>query len=78
MAGMAELRASTLGRRGQSDRFRALAAGQEGIVTRVQLLDAGLSSAGIDRALRSGRLFRVHTGVYAEGVRLSVCEAEAT
>jgi very-short-patch-repair endonuclease len=29
------------------------------------LLDAGLSSAGIDRALRSGRLFRVHTGVYA-------------
>jgi predicted transcriptional regulator of viral defense system len=44
-----------------------LAARQHGMVTRVQLLNAGLSSADIDYRLRIGRLVRVHNGVYAVG-----------
>jgi len=62
---MAELRAITVGNRRQSHAVRALAADQQGIVTRAQLLSAGIAESAIDRALRSGRLHRVHPGVYS-------------
>ena len=38
---------------------------QEGIVTRGQLQEAGINRWAIDRALRSGRLHRIHKGVYS-------------
>lgn len=44
-----------------------LAARQHGVVTRRQLLDAGLSKGMIDRRLGSGRLKRLHRGVYLVG-----------
>jgi very-short-patch-repair endonuclease len=44
---------------------RAIAANQEGVVTRRQLLTAGVSSSTIHRAVRSGRLHTVHAGVYS-------------
>jgi very-short-patch-repair endonuclease/predicted transcriptional regulator of viral defense system len=44
-----------------------LAARQHGMVTRVQLLAAGLSAADIDYRVRIGRLVRIHNGVYAVG-----------
>jgi very-short-patch-repair endonuclease len=51
--------------RGQSRAVQAIAADQEGIVARAQLLAAGVSSWAIDRALHSGRLHRIHPGVYS-------------
>jgi very-short-patch-repair endonuclease len=44
-----------------------VARGQYGHVTRAQLLARGMSESGIDRAVRTGRLIRVHAGVYAVG-----------
>jgi very-short-patch-repair endonuclease len=44
---------------------RALARAQAGIITRPQLLAAGLSSSAIQRDFCSGRLHRVHPGVYS-------------
>jgi hypothetical protein len=44
-----------------------MAARQHGIVRLDQLMDAGLSRAGITRRVAAGRLVRVHTGVYAVG-----------
>jgi hypothetical protein len=44
-----------------------VAARQNGIVTRRQLLDLGLSDDAIRHRLRAGRLFRVHPGVYSVG-----------
>jgi hypothetical protein len=44
---------------------RAIAGDQEGMVMRAQLLTAGVSRSAIDRALRSGRLYRIHPGVYS-------------
>jgi very-short-patch-repair endonuclease len=38
--------------------------GQRGRVARPQLISAGISPAAIDRRLRTGRLERVHVGVY--------------
>jgi len=46
-----------------------LADGQWGIVHRRQLLAAGVGPDAIDRRLRSGRLRRIHRGVYAVGHR---------
>jgi hypothetical protein len=40
---------------------------QHGIVTRSQLLNAGLSSSGIKKWTASGRLHHIHRGVYAVG-----------
>jgi hypothetical protein len=44
-----------------------LARAQHGLVTRRQLLALGFSSKGIRHRLRTGRLHRVHAGVYAVG-----------
>jgi hypothetical protein len=45
----------------------ALAASQHSIVTRQQLLAAGLGGGAIDSWLRRGRLYSRHRGVYAVG-----------
>lgn len=45
----------------------ALAAEQHGVVARVQLLDAGLTSSMVERRLTNGRLLKLHRGVYAVG-----------
>ncbi|MGB9183177.1 MAG: type IV toxin-antitoxin system AbiEi family antitoxin domain-containing protein [Solirubrobacteraceae bacterium] len=44
-----------------------LARRQNGLVTRAQLLDIGLGEAAIGWRCRTGRLFRVHLGVYGVG-----------
>ena len=44
-----------------------LAARQHGMVTRMQLLGLGLSAREIDYRVRTGRLWRVHHGVYCVG-----------
>jgi very-short-patch-repair endonuclease len=44
-----------------------LAARQHGVVTRGQLLDAGVSDKAMERRLASGHLVRLHRGVYAVG-----------
>lgn len=45
----------------------AFAARQWGVVARRQLLDAGLSQTAVRDRVRSGRLVRLHRGVYAVG-----------
>jgi very-short-patch-repair endonuclease len=45
----------------------ALAARQHGVVSRGQLLDAGVSDKAMERRLGSGHLVRLHRGVYAVG-----------
>jgi hypothetical protein len=52
---------------GPDERIAGLARGQHGIVTRRQLLAAGITGAAIDRRVKRGRLRRVHQGVYAVG-----------
>jgi predicted transcriptional regulator of viral defense system len=44
-----------------------LAAKQHGVVTRSQLLKAGLGGAAIQHRLGNGPLHRIHRGVYAVG-----------
>ena len=44
-----------------------LASRQYGVVTRAQLVGLGLSEEAIARRMRSGRLHRLHRGVYAVG-----------
>jgi very-short-patch-repair endonuclease len=48
-------------------RLAELAARQHGVVAHRQLLRLGFSASGIQRLLQSGRLHRVHHGVYAVG-----------
>ncbi|HZA90581.1 MAG TPA: DUF559 domain-containing protein [Solirubrobacterales bacterium] len=48
-------------------RLRRLAAGQHGVVTRSQLLEAGLRSGAIDWRMQAGRLRPLHRGVYLVG-----------
>lgn len=58
------------GTQNDSHRDRAigtLAARQHGVVSRGQLLDAGLTKRVVHGCLRSGRLLRLHPGVYAVG-----------
>jgi very-short-patch-repair endonuclease len=47
--------------------LQRLATGQHGILTRSQLLQAGVRSDTIRRWLSAGRLIRVHQGIYALG-----------
>jgi hypothetical protein len=44
-----------------------LAKGQHGVVTRRQLLDAGVSRSGIERRIEAGMLHVAHRGVYRVG-----------
>lgn len=44
-----------------------LAARQHGVVSRRQLLDAGITDGAMERRLASGHLVRLHRGVYAVG-----------
>ncbi|MEP6954114.1 MAG: type IV toxin-antitoxin system AbiEi family antitoxin domain-containing protein [Solirubrobacteraceae bacterium] len=46
-----------------------MAARQGGVVSRAQLIEAGLRAGGILRRVRAGRLHPVHPGVYAVGHR---------
>ncbi len=46
-----------------------IAAKQHGIITFTQLIDAGLSPSQVRNRVRSGRLHRIHRGVYAVGHR---------
>jgi very-short-patch-repair endonuclease len=62
---MPELPRVKPGNRTQSQAVRAIARDQAGIVARAQLLAAGMSRSAIGRALRAGKLHRVHRGVYA-------------
>ena len=59
------VRISTHGPKDQVEaHILALTAPQHGVVTRHQLLEAGVSRSRIDNLLRSGRLQRIHPGVY--------------
>lgn len=49
------------------DRISRLARRQHGVVTRAQLLEAGLSSTGVHRRSKAGRLKRLHRGVFRVG-----------
>ena len=53
----------------QSLRIAQLAGRQYGHVTRRQLLEAGLDPATLQSRVESGRLVRIHQGVYALGYR---------
>jgi len=53
--------------RGETRELWELVRRQHGVVTRAQLLDFGLATGAIAHRLRSGRLHRVHHGVYAVG-----------
>jgi very-short-patch-repair endonuclease len=52
----------------EADRaISAIAARRHGIVTRTQLLAAGILPSGITDRIKAGRLHRIHRGVYALG-----------
>jgi very-short-patch-repair endonuclease/predicted transcriptional regulator of viral defense system len=55
----------TLGNRRELGSVRVIAGEQHGVVGRAQLLATELDGSAIDRALRAGRLHRIHRGVYA-------------
>lgn len=48
-------------------RIGRIAREQHGIVTTKQLVAAGLSDAAVSKRVRSGKLYRVHRGVYSVG-----------
>jgi very-short-patch-repair endonuclease len=48
-------------------RIAAMAGRQYGLVTRRQLRELGVGETGIEERLRTGRLHRIHRGVYAVG-----------
>src|SRR3954464_10107331 len=51
----------------QPSQIWALVRAQHGVIARRQLLAAGFSEKAIEHRLRTGRLRRVHRGVYAVG-----------
>lgn len=48
-----------------SRKVRAIAAAQEGVLARRQLLARGMTAAAVDHARLSDRLFDLHRGVYS-------------
>ncbi|HYN49657.1 MAG TPA: type IV toxin-antitoxin system AbiEi family antitoxin domain-containing protein [Thermoleophilaceae bacterium] len=56
-------------RAGGRTRWAALARRQYGVVTRAQLIAAGVGETGIEERVRTHRLLRLHRGVYALGHR---------
>ena len=48
-------------------KLASIASRQHGVVSRAQLLDAGLSAAAIQRLIRRGTLLRAYRGVYRVG-----------
>jgi hypothetical protein len=52
-----------------------IASGQHGVVSRAELLGAGVSRAAIDRRVRNGTLLLEHPGVYRLGHRAPSVEA---
>ena len=50
-------------------RLSAVAARQYGVITRSQVLAAGIGDTGIEERIRTGRLLRLHRGVFAVGHR---------
>ena len=60
---------------GTDDVIATLAADQYGVVTRAQLVTAGLGRGQISRRLAAGRLHRLHAGTYAVGHRAPRREA---
>jgi very-short-patch-repair endonuclease/predicted transcriptional regulator of viral defense system len=63
---MRELPGIGFGKRDGSEAVRSIAAEQDGVVSRAQLLAAGVSRSAIHRALRAGRLHRLYPGVYSQ------------
>jgi very-short-patch-repair endonuclease len=51
------------------------AAAQHGLITVAQLREAGLTSSAVSKRVRSGRLHRLHRGVYSVGVPATGREA---
>jgi very-short-patch-repair endonuclease len=62
---MPELPQISPGIRAQSAAVRGIAGEQAAIVSRAQLLGAGVSRGRIDRALHGATLHRIHSGIYA-------------
>jgi very-short-patch-repair endonuclease len=60
-----QLRRLESGNRTQTEAVRAIARGQAGIAARAQLLAAGVDGSVIGRAVRAGKLHRIHRGIYA-------------
>jgi very-short-patch-repair endonuclease len=60
-----QLRRIESGNRTQTEAVRAIARGQAGIAARAQLLAAGVDGSVIGRAVRAGKLHRIHRGIYA-------------
>lgn len=59
-----------MGRKGSiGHQIAQIAAGQHGNITRQQLIGLGLGRDAVKYRVRTGRLFRVHRGVYAVGRR---------
>jgi hypothetical protein len=50
-------------------RIAAIATRQHGVVTAAQMREAGFDESAVHRALKAGRLHRLHRGVYAVGHR---------
>jgi hypothetical protein len=57
------------------EKLARIARAQHGVVTRAQLLDAGVSARQVDLRVRAGALLREHRGVYRVGHRAPNVEA---
>jgi very-short-patch-repair endonuclease len=66
-----------MGRPGRTVEYELdrIATSAHGVVTRIQLLDAGLTESQVDRRLRAGGLLPIHPGVYRVGHRAPSVEA---
>jgi hypothetical protein len=54
----------------------AIASRSYGVISRMEMLGAGISGTDIDRRARRGALIRVHRGVYRVGHRAPSIEAD--